>query len=117
MAPDWTAALGDDCRSQGHRAAVPGNELCLFHPRWDRSAAHSDSARGAAQYVSGPRQLRRGVYGPRYDHDLSGRDADTPWICELHRAATDRRPRHGISKAERIQLLVIPVRWSGPVLL
>src|SRR6266403_643840 len=51
------------------------------------------------------------------DHDgLPGRHPDRVRVCQLPGAAHDRRPRPGVSEAERVWILGLPVRGLSSVL-
>ena len=46
----------------------------------------------------GPDAVRRDLHDARHDDDLPGRHARAAGLRELHRAAADRRARHGVSR-------------------
>ncbi len=64
----------------------------------------------AAQRCSAARHVQSAVHDARHDDGLLRGHADPDRHRQLHGAADDRRPRHGLSAAERLGLLGHAVR-------
>ena len=82
----------------------------LLRHRRRRGAAHPPPARPPGQQAALGRPVQPGLHDARRHHGLPRRHADGGRVRELPPAAADRRPRRGVPPAQRLQLLVLPVR-------
>ena len=109
------ARVGDDGRPQEDRDHVPLDHVPLLPRRRLPRAAGADPAGHARQHLPDAPRLQPGLHDARDDDDLPVRHPDVVGLRQLHRAAADRRPRHGLPPDQRLQLLADPAGRRRPV--
>ena len=88
----------------------------LSRDRRPRSHDHADPARLSAPHGRGTARVQSSLHDARDDDGLLRRHPDRVRVCELPRAVDDRRPRHGVSASQRVQLLDQRIRRAAALL-
>src|ERR1700684_3686613 len=97
--------MGSDGRPQTAGSYVYGLWDHLPAGGWRGGDGHPDSAGVAQHEFSFAGAVQRDVHHARHHDGVSGGHDDSVRVCELPCAADDWRTGHGVSAAERIQLL------------
>ena len=74
---------------------------------------HADPARVSEPHRRVAAGVQSSLHDARDDDGLLRRHPDGVRVCELSRAVDDRRPRHGVSATQRLQLLDQRVRRAA----
>ena len=107
------ARVGRHGRSQAPRADVRDLRPRLPRDRRPRSHDHADPARVSEPHRRVAAGVQSSLHDARDDDGLLRRHSDCVRVCELPRAVDDRRPRHGVSAPQRLQLLDQRVRRTA----
>ena len=101
-------------RPQEARPHVRRRRDVLLPRRRHRGVADPHPAGCARQHRAQRQPLQPDVHDARHDDDLPVRDADGGRLRQLPRAAADRCARRRLPPAQRLRLLVLPVRRHLP---